>query len=492
MKKIQIYIIAGLLSLIAASCTTLDEDPRSTQVTTQFYRNENDAKAAVTAIYASLVTGNDPQTLYNRGVQIATEIGTDDYKAGVRASNANVQAMSNNTNDASNDRTQSIWEDSYSLINNANLAIDHIAEIPSGNISESKRAQYINEAKFLRALTYFNLVRWFKYIPLVLHETNSLNSSTLNVSQASEDEVYDQIISDLKDAENLPSPKELAGDDAGRATAGAAKALLAKVYLTRQQWQLAADKAKEIIDSGWYDLFDNFSDVFDAATKNGKEHIFSIQFKGNNGAYTHTVAWAATTYEVPGIIAVHADALNLASDLYSSFSDNDKRKDVTFVTKMVSPTNGRTYTLSEPHFYKYYDPTTPSSPAQSSRNIPVLRYAEVLLIYAEALNELNGPTPTAYEAIDKVRARAGIPKLADIAPNLTKDEFRDSVFQERRKEFVYEGKRWFDLSRRGADYFVKELHAAGKTNAQPRNIHLPIPQRELDLNSNLKQNPDWE
>lgn len=492
MRKIQIYLLAGMLSFVAASCTILDEDPKSSQVTTQFYKSESDANAAVIAIYGSLVTGNDMQSLYNRGIHIATDIGTDDYLAGPRASNANVQAMSNNTNDASNDRTQSVWEDSYSLINDANIAIDRIAEIPTGSISESKRNQYINEAKFLRALTYFNLVRWFKYIPLVLHETSNLSSSTLNVPQASEDEVYEQIISDLKDAENLPKPTELTADDAGRATAGSAKALLAKVYLTRQQWQLAADKAKEIIDSGWYDLFENFSDVFDAATKNGKEHIFSIQFKGNNGSYVHRLAWSNTTYEVPGIAGIYGDAINPKSGLYESYSDNDKRKAVTFTSELTSPTDGKVYHLSQPIFFKYYDPTSASAPLQSSRNIPVLRYAEVLLIYAEALNEISGPTREAYEAIDKVRSRAGIEKLADIAPTLSKDEFRDSVFQERRKEFAFEYKRWFDLSRRGADYFVKTLHAAGKPNAQAKHIHLPIPQRELDLNPNLKQNPDWE
>ena len=121
-----------------------------------------------------------------------------------------------------------------------------------------------------------------------------------------------------------------------------------------------------------------------------------------------------------------------------------------------------------------------------------MRYSEVLLIYAEAINELNGPTDDAYAKIDEVRARAGIDLLKDIAPHLTKDEFREYIFEERRKEFFYEGNRWFDLTRRGADYFVAKLHAAGKRNASAKNIILPIPQRELDINPNLVQNDEWK
>lgn len=490
MKYINRINSLGLVAVLLSSCVSIDEKPDSYQTSNAFYKNESDAIGAVTAVYSALTNGTDNLTLYNRGIQVATEMSTDDSKAGPRAGNANVQALSNLTNDASNDRQESIWRDSYNLINYANIAIDNIAKIPSENINESVRQRSINEAKFLRALAYFNLVRWFKYVPLVLHETTTLSSSSLNVSQASEEEVYAQIIKDLQDAEALPSPKDYKSVDAGRASSGSAKALLAKVYLTREEWKLAADKAKEIIDNSWYDLFPNFSDVFDKATKNGIEHIFSIQFKGETGSI-HRLAFASTPYGLEGISGNYTDAVNLQSDLYGSFSVNDTRKAVTFATQYVSPATGIVYTVDEPHFCKYYDPTAVGGQNNSSRNIPVLRYAEVLLIYAEALNELNGPTKEAYDAVDRVRARAGIETLTAENPSLSKDDFREAVFQERRKEFVSEYKRWFDLSRRGAAYYVAKLKAAGKNNAQPKHIHFPIPQRELDLNPNLHQNPDW-
>lgn len=492
-NKILLIFSAALLLF---SCTDLDENPMSSIDSDNFYKTENDAKAAINGVYSALISGtSDQQILYNRGIQIATEIMTDDYIAGPAAYNPNVQAISNLTHDASNDRFESIWQDSYVLINDANVAIDKISAMSEDKISASKKNQYLGEAKFLRALTYFNLVRWFKYIPLVLHETESLSKEAIDVPQASENDVYAQIINDLKDAEtSLPAPGEYSAEDAGRATSGSAKALLAKVYLTRQQWQLAADKAKEVINSGWYGLYDNFHDNFDPAKQNGKESVFSVQFTGHSDkTVVHWMALGESTYDVPGINGGEYDAYNTKSNLFNSYDNNDQRKNVTFITSIVSPTDGKTYNLSIPNFNKYYDYTSVGDQGNSSVNIPVIRYSEVLLMYAEALNEINhGPTAEAYNAIDQVRARAGIPLLSTTSPNETEDEFRESVFEERRKEFVFEYNRWFDLSRRGGEYFVEKLRAAGKTNAQPRDIHLPIPQRELDLNPNLKQNPDWQ
>ena len=266
---------------------------------------------------------------------------------------------------------------------------------------------------------------------------------------------------------------------------------MAKVYLTHKEWANAAQKSKEVIDSKYYSLFANFADVFNVATKNGREHIFSAQFVGNAGFQGNSLASRSAPADVPGINGDYADALHTAGGLYSSFADNDTRKAITFVTQMVSPTNGQLYTFS-PQFNKYYDPAVVGNQSQSSKNLPIIRYAEVLLIYAEALNEVNnGPNAAAYAAIDEVRQRAGIAKLADISPALTVDQFRDAVFQERRKELVFEYQRWFDLARRGADYYVATLKAAGKTLAAKRHIHFPIPQRELNLNPKLKQNPDW-
>jgi starch-binding outer membrane protein, SusD/RagB family len=479
----HIYLFSVLLSF--TSCVSIDEDPESFITEDQFYKNDQEAISAVNAVYNGL--NSSTHTLYNRLIQIGTEMATDDYQAGPRARNAHVRALSGLTHDASNDRMLELWRQSYDVINRANVAIDKIGA--NSSVTPELAARLTNEARFIRGLLYFNLVRWFGGVPIVLHQSD-LKKENLKVSKATEDEVYAQIIIDLTAAESLPDPSEYESKDLGRATSGAAKTLLAKVYLTHGEWDNAAAKAKEVIDSNWYGLFDDFADVFNVSTKNGKEHIFSAQFKGYFNFYGNMLGGTAAPNEVPGINGDYADALNKGSKLYESFADTDERKPVTFVTQLVSPVNGNTYTF-EPHLHKYYDSATPAAPGESSKNTPILRYADVLLIYAEALALSTGVTEEAYWAVDQVRARAGLDKLSDTAPGLSTNDFREAVYEERRKEFVYEYQRWFDLARRGAEYYVVKLHAAGKTNAAPRHIHFPTPQREIDINTNLKQHPDW-
>jgi len=485
--KLNILSYLAILFISLASCTKLEEKPAALLVTDQFYENEAQATAAVTAAYRKLYESG--QSLYNGLFQIGVEMATDDYEAGPRARNAHVRAISGLTHDSSNDRMQELWRQSYSAISTSNTAIDRIAKIDGANISEAVRTRLINEAKFLRALHYFNLVRWFGGVPLVLAELNSLNPEDLYVAKATEDEVYQQIVIDLQAAETLPATYSDA--DNGRATSGAAKSLLAKVYLTHQDWQLAADKSKEVIDGGQYQLFPAYADVFNVATKNGREHIFSAQFLGNAGYQGNSLAGRSAPADVPGINGDYADALHVAGGLYQSFAATDTRRAVTFVTEIVSPVDGKLYTLANPQFHKYYDPAVVGNQSQSSKNLSIIRYAELLLIYAEAINEVSGASAAAYAAIDQVRTRAGIEKLQDSNPGLSKDAFREAVFQERRKELVYEYQRWFDLVRRGPDYYIKVLKGAGKTLAVARHVHFPTPQREIELNPKLTQHPDW-
>ncbi|RYD80325.1 MAG: RagB/SusD family nutrient uptake outer membrane protein [Sphingobacteriales bacterium] len=489
MKRNKIIFVFAIGLLTFSGCSKLDEKPESLLVTNQFYQNESQATAAVTAAYRKLYDSG--QSLYNGLFQIGVEMATDDYEAGPRARNAHVRAISGLTHDSSNDRMEQLWKQSYDAINVSNIAIEKIALISADQISVHARAQLINEAKFLRALHYFNLVRWFGDVPLILKETTSLDDESLYVAKSPEADIYAQIIKDLKDAEALPTPVQQAAKDLGRATAGSAKSLLSKVYLTQKDWANAAAKSKEVIDSKWYSLFDNFADVFNVATKNGREHIFSAQFQGNSGYQGNSLASRSASADVPGINGDYADALHTAGGLFVSYTNEDTRKAVTFVTQLVSPTDGKLYTFA-PQFNKYYDPAVVGNQSQSSKNTPIIRYAEVLLIYAEALNELNrGPNADAYAAIDLVRQRARISKLADISPTLNESDFRDAVFQERRKELVYEYQRWFDLVRRGADYYIATLKAAGKTLAAKRHLHFPTPVREINLNPKLKQHPDW-
>ncbi|WP_293944146.1 MULTISPECIES: RagB/SusD family nutrient uptake outer membrane protein [unclassified Sphingobacterium] len=486
MKKIYYSIPLLSVLLTGISCSKLTEKPESALVSEQFYLNQGQAVAAVTGTYRKLYeTG---QSLYNSLFQIGVEMATDDYEAGPRARNAHVRAISNLTHDASNDRMEQLWKQSYDAINASNLNIVNIEAMTPNQIDVAVQQRLINEAKFLRALHYFNLVRWFGPVPLVLGPIQGLSAQELYVAKASEDEVYAQIINDLKAASSLPNYKNYGDADKGRATSGAAKSLLAKVYLTRADWNNAKLLAKAVIDKEGYALFPDFSDVFDVDKKNGTEHIFSAQFKGNSGYQGNSLASRSAPADIPGINGDYADALHSEGGLYKSFAVNDKRLSVTFTTGMISPTDGKYYALAKPQFNKYYDQTVIGNQSQSSKNTPIIRYAEVLLILAEAENELNGPTQEARDAINTVRIRAGVEKVSDME---NKDSFRELVFEERRKELVYEYQRWFDLVRRGASYYITKLKAAGKTNAAARHVHFPTPQRELNLNPKLIQHPDW-
>jgi hypothetical protein len=186
------------------------------------------------------------------------------------------------------------------------------------------------------------------------------------------------------------------------------------------------------------------------------------------------------------------------------YKKTDKRRKVTFVTKFVNPKNGAKFGTpisnpaypgdSIPYFNKAYDPDAfVAVPSEAATNVTLLRYAEILLIHAEAENEANGPTAKAYKSINRVRARAGLPNLTI---GLSQDQFRDSVYLDRQLELVYEYQRWFDLIRQrdasNQPVFLQKLHDAGKVNALDRNRWFPIPQIEVDNNPLLKQNPLWE
>jgi hypothetical protein len=482
------YIFIGIWSLFTiVGCSKLDEKPEALLVSEQFYLNEAQAVAAVNGTYRKLYESG--QSLYNSLFQIGVEMATDDYEAGPRARNAHVRAISGLTHDPSNDRMEQLWKQSYDAINAANLNIERIEQMNEEIINATLKERLINEAKFLRALHYFNLVRWFGGVPLITIPISSLTPEELYVEKAEESVVYEQIIRDLEDAADLPNYKAYGEGDIGRATSGAAKSLLAKVYLTQGRWEEARDKAKDVIDTEGYELFEEFADVFAVDKKNGKEHIFSAQFQGNSGYQGNSLASRSAPADIPGINGDYADALHVEGGLYDSFHDHDKRRSVTFTNGMISPVNGNYYALARPQFHKYYDESVVGNQSQSSKNLPIIRYAEVLLIYAEAENELDGVNQFAREAVNVVRTRAGIDLIT--ASVTDKDAFREIVFEERRKELVFEYQRWFDLVRRGAEYYISKLRAAGKTQAAPRHLHFPTPQRELNLNPNLKQHPDW-
>jgi len=478
--KIYKYLpIIFCLSFVSNGCELLKEDPEHVLVTENFYKTTEEALAAVNAVYQRLATG-----MYNRPMEVLGDLTTDDYKNGQGMNNAFLIDLEYYNFTSENTFVADIWNQHYDGINRANVVL---SKVPGITMDETLKQRILGEAHFLRALFYFNLVRFFGGVPLVTTDTQDL--SNLNVARASVEEVYALIIEDLKFAEtNLPAT--YGSSDLGRATKGAAKILLGKVYLTRKEWSNAVQKLEEIVKNEAtynYDLHANFRDNWVQTTENGKEMVFAVQFLQNPGTPNGMMILDAPRNRVPGLTGNEADIPTL--DVYNAYETGDTRRDATFFTSLTA--SGKTYTFPFPLFYKYYDPGAFSATQQSNNNVFVLRYSDALLMYAEALNELNGPTPEAYAAINRVRRRAFKDNLHDLA-GLNKDIFREAVYKERRLEFVLEGQRWFDLVRTGRLLTVMQNHKEnGTINIKPYQVLYPIPQRERDLNSSLEQNPGY-
>ncbi|TDW48975.1 putative outer membrane starch-binding protein [Flavobacterium sp. 270] len=488
----NIFTTFILSATLLVSCTELEVTPTSFVTEDNFFNTQDDAVASVTAVYASLSLDPGEQSLFGRNLYFLTDMATDYAAAGVSATNPQVRALSSLTHDATSDRVQVAWRQIYAGINRANVSIDNIPKVTGSDVVKTR---LINEAKFIRALLYFQAVRLWGGVPIVLHEPTSIAVESLKSKRATVDEVYTQIITDLKDAEALPATYTAA--DAGRATSGAAKAILAKVYLTRKDWPNAILKSNEVINGGYgYALFENFQDIFTKTKKNGKEHIFSVQFEpnqagnGSSGSTFQATAFTGFTATEP------ADIISDVALFYDIYDAADTRRDISYAKQLLNPATGTLYTFPKPIFKKYLDVTNLATPGNTAINFPVIRYADILLSLAEAINEQSGPNPQAYELLNQVRRRAygkaiATPDVTVDKSGLTQVTFRAAIQEERKKEFVQEGQRWFDLVRWGT--LVTEVKkVTAKNSVSERNNLYPIPQSERNIDPvGLPQNPGY-
>lgn len=477
-----------LLLLTSAACEkSLDLAPLSNLTNATYYQSAADALAVVNSCYAHLNSAYGAADGYVFPDLVTTDDAVPFLTGGPD------RPLLWRYNITSFNVYVNLYSTSYAGINRCNTVIDRL---PGIAMDEALKKRYVAEARFIRALHYFNLVRLYGDVPLVTRETTSLEG--LNVSRAPVDDVYALIEADLKEAETT-LPRTYPAADAGRATQGAAKALLAKVYLTRAGttkgspfWAQAAAKCREVIDLGVYDLWPNYADAFSLAAKGGREAVFEVQYltdvRGNPFG-THYGVRSVPLYPGPG-----SGAARVSPSLFNAFSANDRRRSVTFQTSYTL--NGVTVNLSatDPDptravsFQKLWDRTARTNAGGLS--FPIIRYADVLLMQAEALNETgNGPSADAYAALNRVRTRAGLMPAA----NLDYATFREAVWQERRLEFAFEAQRRFDLLRTGRLLDAVKAENSFNRNAtiQPFHALLPIPQAEMDANPNLKQNPGY-
>jgi len=484
MKKTSLIIVAFCLIIGLFSCSDfLDEVPDSHLTPENFYITEADAYAAVVAAYGELASHN----LFNNHLFPTIDMISDDIILRPGELTPDLVLLENfkfSPSDA--DRPTANYNGFFIGIKDANVVINRI---PKMDINESMKKLFVAEARFLRALYYYYAVRMFGDLPKVINETTSL--ADIKKPRSPLIEIYNEvIIPDLLFAEEH---LHVNASEPGRATKGAAMSLLASAYLTMageplnlgvEYFTLARNKAKEVIEMNKYELFEDFADVFDPKMKNGKEHIFDVQFDRRPGNRESIAMWL----HWPRNIGL-GNGLGLympSQSLINSFDENDLRIPVTYRTQYPRQSDGNIIHFP-PHIWKFFDEEAyrDLNIPRASNNFPVIRFAEVLLIFAEASNEVNGPDHDAYEAINHVRQRAGLVPLE----GLSKELFREAVYRERRHEFVAECKKWFDLVRTGR--LIEVMSEAGK-DIQEKHKLFPIPQREMDVNENMVQNPGYD
>lgn len=476
-----IYIISIITGVILFSCTKqLDQQPHTINYE-NYYQTEEDAITAINAAYSLLTYVNQ----YNSYLWLIQDVASDDCNARESLNDPNLHDIDQYSVNPSNTYISGIWQGSFLGIARANIVIEKVPDI---EMDSTLRNRIVSEALFLRGLFYFNLVRLFGDVPLITQPVSvDLTDDEIYVSRSHKQLVYDRIIEDFTLASeylpvNYPSP-----DNKGRATKGSALGLLAKAYLTIGEFQMASQTAKQVMEIGVYDLYTDYADNFKDARRNGTESVFAAQFSKIMTSQNNQIVISGLPY-IKGTFDAGVEIMLPTDDLLNSYEEGDYRKEVTFFDQYW-------YDTFDPHIWKHWDQNAydPDETAQCGSNFAIMRYSEILLIYAEAQNEISGPTQEAYDAINQVRARArnGNDSVLPDLTGLSKDEFKDAVLQERRVEFVNEGIRWYDLVRTGnLEEYVKRAKG-DKANPQSYNYVFPIPQHERDINENLTQNEGY-
>jgi starch-binding outer membrane protein, SusD/RagB family len=458
MKNISIAMTLSLLTL--AGCNTekfLDLKPESSLVEENYFRTTGEVETGVINLYDAL------QKTVQSEIQLS-ELRSDNISPNLLE--GEWAAIDNFNETSSNDFVNTFWVTSYAAIARANIVLKYL-----NNVTDpTKKERFEGEAKFVRALMLFNLVRLYGDVPLPLapvgpDETNAFR----RVSTA---DVYKQILTDLKTAEaSLPVAWEAAY--LGRATKGAAQALMGKVYLAQKDYASAKTALETVINGKAYQLQSKYSDVFSPSNEMNKEIIFAIRFKstsnGEGQSFSYNFSKDGATRGLKPLV-----------DMLALYTKDDAQRLAVSVSG-----SGTTAFVG-----KFPDAANTGSRLDAGNDWIVLRYADVLLMYAEVLNQLSGPE-AALSHLNAIRTRAGVPALA--ATDLSKSTMQQALELERRVELAFENHRWYDLLRWGNAITAMNAHfkAIGRNiTVEPFRVLFPIPQRDIDLSKGVTtQNP---
>ena len=485
--KLKYNLIAlALLGFSFSSCSDfLEQNPQTDLSENDFYKTADDILSAVNGVYSSLQEGDIYGNWYVFG-----EIPSDNTRNQLSGSVTTQNEFDQFYIDTQNSMIANFWKAAYKVINRTNTVLGRIDGI---EINTELANRYKLECKFIRALMYFNLVRVYGDVPLVLKEISI--SESYDILREPKENVYNQIIADLKEAQDLPVSYSTAED--GRATQGAAKALLANVYMTLHKYAEAETILAEIINSGRYSLLENtpgslnidgYKNVFSPVNHNSKEGIFEIQFlKGGYGEGSNYANNFAPENSGTNVVAVGGTGGNNIPemDIYNAYEEGDLRRDFSMSLGYYDNRKNNEWVESR-YVCKFMD--VPYQNNDASNNYPVIRYADVILMYAEALNQ-NGKTAEACKYLNMTRRRGFGYQTTETSPvdlqTTDKAQFALMVEQERRVELAFENHRWFDLIRTGRA--VEVMRSKG-FSLNETNLICPIPQKQIDVNPKLTQN----
>ncbi len=463
--KINIMIMA-IVFLAGVSCSDkLDLVPITQKSADNFYTNESEIETAIYAVYGQLQNNG----LYGLDLIGVGEISGEDAFEEIAANDGGrFGQLDDFSTNAGNDLVGDIWRESYEGIQRANVVLNRIAEIEFENVSTKNNR--IGEMQFIRGLLYFNLVRLYGDVPLVVEETSN-PSDYFGQGRTPISEVFTQIESDLNAAiGNLPTAKA-----SGRPAKGAAQALLADVRITQGDYNDAATLLLAVINSGEYNLMPTTAEIFGEANEGNTETLFEVQYtSGLNG---NSEGESANSQFRPSGTTANAKGHNLPSTEFVNMYDEADTRAVDYVGQEAA---------ANPFYFSTKYEISETGPDDGPSDHIVIRYADVLLKYAEALNETGGANPEVY--LNMVRNRAGLPNTTASS----KTELEDAIEMERRFEFIGEGHRWYDLKRTGkAISTMNAWFLANGINVtiDENDLLLPIPQNQIDTDPSITQNP---
>jgi hypothetical protein len=502
MKNIyKLSFIIGIMAITSCKKTFLDLSDPTKKTADKFYQNEQEIQQAVSGAYSSLQDHVNSQYIF---AEMSSDNTTIQLDPSDRGQTDRVEAFEFWNVTATNANIADMYNQCYNALYNINYALAKIDGVSA--IDAKKKAQYQGELEFMRAYYYFNLVRYFGGVVLITQPL-ATSSDAFKTVRSPEADVYVQIIKDLTDAAaKLPTKSEYAAADLGRASKGSALGLLGKVYLTTKDYAKATSTLQQVLTLG-YSLVGDYASVFDPNNKNNSESVFEVQYQGGNNLgewsdFIYIFAPRGSEGAVTGFPTSRPQGWNIPTkSIISEFEANDKRKAVSL---KEGYTNAAGTFIGIPFINKYNHPHT--IVGRTDDDWPVLRYSDVLLMLAESINEASGPA-TAYTYINQVRARAGVAALS----GLSQETFRTAIRHERRVELAFENDRWFDLKRALTnDQMTALLNAHGQAEKASPTVDrggvpfapsdykfdgyetlYPIPDRQIFLDHNLKQNPGY-